>query len=346
MAGFFASSRPAGDAAVSSFHYVYCRYHDLRALFLELESGTFSAASMKALQDLVAVGKMQLTMYQSDFIMHAVLAMAASHLQYLQPHEQKYQRLELHHISLALHGFRKTLSVPITATTVNSLISCAILLVHNSWGSTEFRNKDTDSELHIQADNLLPLAAGLEWLIWETKHLRDPSFFEAMVAYGPATSVTQYVNQTDLPSQLEPLLVRCYNSLKSPGAMPEDDAAYMSAAKRLVPALAILKLNLSGHDIADIRSDVARYLFSWPAKSEDSLRKLIHSSYDAAQILFLYYYTAVLILLPEKYWWAQGRSKFFRELILRQLDGKSEAGLQWASDLHKAAERANSYHID
>ncbi|KAF2093616.1 hypothetical protein NA57DRAFT_61322 [Rhizodiscina lignyota] len=282
----------------------------------------------------------------SDFLMHAALAIAASHLQYLQPHERKYQQLELHHISVALHGFRNALSGPITAATANGLISGAILLFHNSWSSTDFRNNNADGGLYFQGDSLFPLAAGLARLVWETRYLRDPSFFEPIVAYGPAASVMGHVEQTGLPSQLELFLRGCYNSLRSQGAAPEDDAVYMSAAKRLIPALAILKLDLTGHDMVNVKSDVARWLFTWPAKSEHALRKLIKSNYDAAQILLLYYYTAVLKLLPEKCWWARKRSKFFCELILRQLDGKPESSIQWALDLHKAAENVNSDHMD
>jgi len=280
-------------------------------------------------------------MNQSDFIMHAVLAMAGSHLQYLQPYEQKYQRLELYHMSTSLRLFRQALLVPITPAAVNGLLSCGSLLLHNSWGSTEFRDTDADSELRLHEDSLFPLAAGLKRLIWETKHMLDPSFLDPLAVCGPAASVIQYVKQTDLASQLEEFLLCCYNSLKSPGAVPEDDAAYMSAARSLIPVLAILQLDLAGHDIDDIRSDVAGYLFSWPAKSEEELWKLFHSNYDAAQMLFLYYYTAASRLLPEKCWWVQKRSKFFGELLLRQLDGKCNGGLRWASDLHQAAEKVS-----
>lgn len=279
--------------------------------------------------------------------MHAVLSMAVSHLQYLQPHKRRYQGQGLHHLSLALHGFRKALSTPVTTETVNGLIACAILLLNRSWGCTEFPSGDIDNELCLQVDDLLPLAAGLHRLVWETKHLRDPSFFEAMVACGPVMSVTRYVEHTDLPSELELFLLSSYRILRSSGAAAaEDDAAFMSAATKLVPALVILKLNLAGHDTVSIESDVARYLFAWPAKCEGALQKLIRSNYDAAQFLFLYYYTAVSRLLPETCWWARDRSRFFCGLILRQLRGKAVDGLQWAADLHDGAERANPGHCN
>lgn len=275
--------------------------------------------------------------------MHALLAMAASHLRYLQPHVRQYHWLGLCHMSLALRGFREALSAAITAETTNGLISCALLLLHNSWGSVGFRSNDIDDALPLRVDELFPLAAGLHRLVMEARPLRDASFFGAMVGYGPVTSVTQYAAQTGMVSQLELFLAGAYRGLRSSAVVvaPEDDAAFMSAAKKLAPALVILKLNLAGHDTVGIRSDAARYLFSWPAKSEDALRKLIYSNYDAAQILLLYYYTAVSRILPEKLWWARERSRFFCDLILRQLRGKSEDGLQWAANLHEAAEKAN-----
>jgi hypothetical protein len=202
-------------------------------------------------------------------------------------------------------------------------------------------SKDIDNELYLLADDLFPLAAGLDRLVWETKTLRDPAFFEAMVAHGPVTSVTQYAEHTELPPQLERFLACSYHSLRSSEtSAPEDDAAFMSAAKKLVPVLVVLKLNLDGYDLIGIKSDVARYLFAWPAKSENALRKLIRSNYDAAQILLLYYYRAVSKLLPETCWWAQRRSTFFCGIILQQLRGKSKGYSHWATDLPEGMERS------
>lgn len=279
---------------------------------------------------------MRLIMHQFDFIMHAVLAIAASHLQYLKPYERTYHTLELHHTSESISLFRKALLMPTTPVIVNSLISCGSLLLHNSWGSMDIRDK-------VQEDYLFPLAAGLKRLIWETKHLLDPSFLDPMAICGPAASVIQYTEQTNLRSQLEEFLVCRYNRLKSPESVPEDDAAYISAARSLIPVLVIFHLDLAGHDIDDIRSDVAGYLFSWPAKSESELQKLLRNNYDVAQLLSFYYYSAALKLLPDKCWWARERSKFFCELIFRQLNGKCEGGLWWTSDLHAEAEKPTRF---
>jgi hypothetical protein len=97
----------------------------------------------------------------------------------------------------------------------------------------------------------------------------------------------------------------------------------------MTPVLAFLygRDSSKTRPIEDIESDAQAYLFHWPAKSEEELRRLFQNQYDAAQLLFLYYYDAASKLFPENCCWAKDRSEELCRAISRSLKGKCESKL-------------------
>ncbi|KAF2655819.1 hypothetical protein K491DRAFT_715961 [Lophiostoma macrostomum CBS 122681] len=261
---------------------------------------------------------------QSDFLMHAFLATAASHLRSLLSDTwgPTYERMELHHLCRSLRLFQEALDTP--NIPVHSLLACSVLLLHHSWKSCIVQN---DSK---EQDSLLPLASGVQKIIWKVKKELDPAFIDLWRICGPTGSVITYANSTDVSHKLENDLLSQYKQLSPCISAPEDKTAFLSAARNLIPVLAILRIlpSFDPNLAADIESDIQAYLFHWPAKSDEELRRLFENHYDAAQLLFLYYYDAVLKLFPVHCWWAKTRAEALYRDIWQKLKGRCGIKLQ------------------
>ena len=255
--------------------------------------------------------------------MHAFLATAASHLHSLLPGRwgSAYHRIELKHLCKSLQLFRKALETP--DNPIHSLVACSVLLLHHSWKSGFIHN---DSE---EQDSLLPLASGVQKIIWKVKKNLDPAFIDLWRICGPNGTVISYANGTDVPQELETEMISQYNKLRHCACTSEDDWAFLSAARNMIPVLAFLQLKSSSkpHHTKDIESDAEAYLFHWPAKSEEELKRLSQNHYDATQLLFLYYYDAASKLFPQNCWWAKMRSEALCRDIGRRLKGKCDSEL-------------------
>ncbi|KAI9831263.1 MAG: hypothetical protein M1838_005743, partial [Thelocarpon superellum] len=274
----------------------------------------------------------------NEYLMHAVLTMAASHLRYLKPDDPTERQAELHHVSQALHGLRSALSAPLSESNASTLISSSLLLFHHAWTCLDFQNPLDEHHLDLGMDHLFALSTGLRRVLLATMPMRDIYFFQPMLCHRPTSTIRQYSERTTFPVELEAFFVDCYWGTSSPDASDEDFSAYMDAAIRLIPALSILKQTRGLVELPELWTDMGRLLFSWPVKCEAGLVESTRRNDRTAQILLLLFYLTVSKLLPESFWWAQKRSDYFcRAMFATLTDGNAGVDSQytkWARDIY------------
>ncbi|KAL1982502.1 hypothetical protein VTN96DRAFT_1293 [Rasamsonia emersonii] len=256
---------------------------------------------------------------ENDFLMHAVLATAASHLRYLQPNVREHQISELTHISSAYEGLRLTLSGPWTQHISSAAIACSMLLLHIAWTWCP----DHDGGFNSHLDPLFTLAFGLKSVVLATLNMRDPQFFSADISTKAIDAIAQDLNGSLQVSQFEDLFVDLFHRVQD----EKDDVTfptYMDGVRRLIPALVILEHKNQGTDLSILLRDIARYLFLWPVRFHGGLTDLASHEKRLPRILLLFFYSVTSELIGEQFWWAKERSEYHKRVLSQELHIPSE----------------------
>lgn len=278
---------------------------------------------------------------QHEFLMHAVLMIAAAHLSYLEPTNELYKTAELEHLSCASHRVRLELSSEIREETGVALFASCILLYKQAWAAygESFATREEKFGPAIEDDFLLPLGAGIVSLentqVWPSI-LRSDVFAEA-VTFAPKPILDEFIQHSLYPQQLAEAFATEYfqwwpeakdetvfgETSPSPSPSPrsdkEDFERYMAEATRLIPAMSVLKIGLSGVDIKPVEAATVRYLSTWPTFLAPSSVAMVKSGRASLQLLFYHYYKAVELGIPERYWWAQKRTRSMAPALRRTL---------------------------
>ncbi|PCH00268.1 Protein of unknown function DUF3468 [Penicillium occitanis (nom. inval.)] len=99
-----------------------------------------------------------------DYLMHAVLTISASHLNYLLPQLAENKRAINIHLSHTLPGFIQGVGAIESSQDSDAVIACGFLLLYYAW-SVPFFNETDDSNLNVDSDGLLWFAVGLQEVI-------------------------------------------------------------------------------------------------------------------------------------------------------------------------------------
>ena len=103
-----------------------------------------------------------------DFLKHAILALAASHSMFL---SERHDLSMNHHLDRALYTFRQRLSFTITATQVDAVLTCCVLL--NTVAFSNCRHRPPDSWLFTGSVDLqwLTVQTGLRSILLNVRHI-------------------------------------------------------------------------------------------------------------------------------------------------------------------------------
>ncbi|KAK4157941.1 hypothetical protein C8A00DRAFT_39793 [Chaetomidium leptoderma] len=124
---------------------------------------------------------------QHTYLVNAMLSFAAAHLDYLHPGNTQYHRAKHALLNKALHGFRETLSAPITADNCDALLGTANLIQFLMWcdlsfmepqvlSSSSSSSSSSSGRLDLSADRLYLLSTGVRqiffmaWPLFQSAH--------------------------------------------------------------------------------------------------------------------------------------------------------------------------------
>jgi hypothetical protein len=260
--------------------------------------------------------------------MCAILMIGASHLAYLNPENETYKKAELEYATAASHGLREALESAVDEGTANALFMVGIMLCNHAWSSSLDVDDLTTSA--IDMDLLVPLGTGIRRILLSTEvwmYIWRSEIFAEAIAFSPKLSLDECANRTVFPLQLHVALRNEYQSIwPTTDDDPVENAhfeAYMVEATRLIPVVAVLKLGRCGIAVAPLEQAIVRYLYTWPIILFPDFVEMINQKHKSVELLFYHYYKAVEAGIPEKYWWAQRRTKYMIQALGSRLRDKS-----------------------
>jgi hypothetical protein len=241
--------------------------------------------------------------------------MAAAHLHYLEPSKDEYRQAELQHLSSAIPALRSNLGGTITRRNADTIFACSLLLYHHAWASVEQDDSGLAPAVNFGLHTMISLAHGLKSVFLEIVG-SSSEIWEKIALYKPKISIIECAKHTVFPAQLEKQFEAQYQRLRR---CQDKDAhhfeTYMQECRRLVSVLSVLKLSRCGVDISPLRSDIVRYLFTFPMLFSSDFLLLMEQRDDTVQIVLAHFYAAVSGLILEPYWWTRQRAKYMLENI-------------------------------
>jgi hypothetical protein len=240
--------------------------------------------------------------------MEAVFCIAAAHLHHLHPSRDDYHVTELQHYAGAISGLRDILDQPLTCRNTDAMITCGFLLCLHGWTSVERNFPCVATDLQFGLDNLIPLTRGLKSIFMEMMGAKSEIWTKVAV-YRPVIPIRACSDNTVFPAQLERSFEALYDKLWPHPRVSDHFELYMSECKRLIPVLSLLKLSRCGVGISPLQSDIVRYLFSFPILFSAGFVELLREGDKTGEIVLAHFYVAISGLVPEKFWWAQQRTK-------------------------------------
>jgi hypothetical protein len=260
-----------------------------------------------------------------DYLMSAILLVAAAHINHNLPEDDPRRRNALHHFSIALSGLRTALATEITVSSFECIISCTVLLIHYSWTSTW---TCIDSQLNGGFDlgmafrQIVSHLHGLKDCLVVTYDLFLKTEWAAIMKYSPKASLARCLLESGRkPDELEAIFahtVFCGLGTKIPANASADNAM---ALTRLVIPMSVICLNLPDFKESRIKSDVYRYLFTWPTMCTKGFVQQVNEGNLASLTILLYYYAAIVSVYSEKIWWMRDGATYMYRTLRSKLDG-------------------------
>ncbi|KAK4106491.1 hypothetical protein N658DRAFT_520032 [Parathielavia hyrcaniae] len=135
----------------------------------------FEQHSMSTLPFQVVWPRMLQLAFQHTYLVNAMLAFAAAHLDYLHPGQGQYHRAKYALLQKALHDYRASLSAPITAENCDPLLATANLIQFLTWCDLGFldgqqtgrgHKPDDTPPLDLSGDRLYFLSTGVRQIFF------------------------------------------------------------------------------------------------------------------------------------------------------------------------------------
>jgi hypothetical protein len=273
-----------------------------------------------------------LTIVQHEYLMHAMLFMAASHLRHLQPEESIHRKEELEHFSLVIPVFNAALSGPITEDNLYALCACSLLILQYSWACPDLTDREANNAIDFGFESLVGLYTGMRRLALSLLTIHDP-YLHSIMLHRPIEIISRYSENTSIPAELEDLFSHCCLCPEWCGSGDKNFSIRMEAAQRLIPVLSALKLGERELEASGLMLDISRYLFVLPLFWSEEYGQFLRNNDEASLVILLYYFSLVHRLLSGKYWWMRERSAHLCEWLLARLGNRCERCAGWARQI-------------
>jgi hypothetical protein len=282
--------------------------------------------------------------FQFEFLMSAILCVAARHLAILQPEDATYPTAAASHLGRALSRFRLELSKDFTSTHLDAFIATSVLVQYEIWTNTELLSRQDDGVVSFDPsrDLMFAVSSGLKQVFLKSVRLASDqrSVFMLHIQHNPADNLigaAQISNGTlakyqEFFSYHQPLSLELLNiplpftrstdldiSNSWGHALPKIEDTpdliqdgYMPVISRLCLILSFLPEARPVHAISaesPLLPELARYIFTFPVQCYGHFASMIQQGDSHALLLLYHFYRAVRILLPPgECWWANKRA--------------------------------------
>jgi len=257
--------------------------------------------------------------------MSAILLVAAAHINHNLPEHDPRRRNALHHFSIALSGLRTALATEITVSSFECIISCTVLLIHYSWTSTWTSigsQLNGGLDLGMAFRQIVSHLHGLKDCLLVTYDLFLKTEWATIMMYRPKTSLTRCLLESGRRAdELEATFghtIFCGLGTKIPANASADNSM---ALTRLVIPMSVICLNLPDFKESGIKSDVYRYLFTWPTMCTKGFVQQVNEGNLTSLTILLYYYAAIVSVYSEKIWWMRDGAIYMYRALRSKLDG-------------------------
>ncbi|KAE8452079.1 hypothetical protein EG329_002245 [Mollisiaceae sp. DMI_Dod_QoI] len=261
-----------------------------------------------------------------DYLMSAVMLVAATHINHQLPKDDPGRRPVLYHFLNALSGLRNALTEPITGSRLDAIISCSILLIHHSWSCIDV-TLDNQKDIASLFTESFSLFHGLKDCVMAgyAQHILSTTAWHKTFAHSPRTTLTEYI-RIHKPRDCD-FLQKVSHSMLC-GLKTYDSACSsadnMNALSRLSLVLHAIKLaypDIEGSGVAD---DIYRFLLTWPPFCTKGFMDQVKENNPASLLILLYYYAAIVSVFSGKLWWMRDRALLMYTKLRGMLEGRCE----------------------
>nr|XP_036586643.1 C6 transcription factor [Colletotrichum truncatum]KAF6797200.1 C6 transcription factor [Colletotrichum truncatum] len=278
--------------------------------------------------------------FKEEYLMTAMLAISARHLSILRPKEPAYAQAAMVLLSRSCAVFSAALDREDGGEKHNTLFFTAMLIHYLTWCNLEFledqRAPVGDSRLDLKGDQLFLLSSGVRVFLSGTRAHGSESIFANMSSISQCSALDTIVETQgmDCDSIIEEFMQlydeiaatasdpNTTNQSGSPDRIDLERDAYRGIVTRLSVILALLKHKDSNNSPPQ-RSDLERYIFSFPLFCFGIFLDLITSGDSRAfLVLYHFYRTSRLLLGTEGSWWASERLETMEGLIEAELKAR------------------------
>lgn len=246
--------------------------------------------------------------------MHAIFLVAATHLQYLQPHESRHRVIALQNLSQVLPAFRTEIdtfsdSKTYPAETAEALVACSLLLLQYTW--------NFDSEVWNHDESLTGLYRGLTSITLSCMDRVISGCLSPFLAYSPRLHIEQCMRLAGVAHKIDAVFLHILTCTKISDIQPENPSDFYDPIERINSILWALDAERNGFGGVDLELPAARYLFSLPNWLPDGFIALAKAKDGRAQAVLLYMFAAISRLGSERFWWMRKRAlNVFEEISL------------------------------
>ncbi|EXJ81054.1 hypothetical protein A1O3_07342 [Capronia epimyces CBS 606.96] len=282
--------------------------------------------------------------FQFDFLMDAVLCVAARHLAVLLPDDPIFPKAANSHRCRAVSRFCDQLSNNFSSIHIDAFMATSFLLQYEVWTNTDFFSpQDTGaSTFNPSKDRIFALSSSMKQVFLKSVPLisHQPSIFIPHVQHSPEDVLVRaaqisnitLANYHDFFSYHRPLStellnpplpytretdsaisnVRRFHIHKTKGETESTEDSY----ETVVSALCLIQSFLpeaqpftSLDTDSPLLPELARYVFSFPIQCRGHFASMFERCDPHALLLLYHFYRAVRILFAStKFWWAQKRA--------------------------------------
>ncbi|KAH8689385.1 hypothetical protein BGW36DRAFT_420724 [Talaromyces proteolyticus] len=272
-----------------------------------------------------------------EFLMDAVLCIAARHLAALRPEDPTYPTAAASHFGRCLSQFRHALSNNLTSTHIDAFVATSLLLQYELWADVDLcapeMNAGDASFDDSMNDRMFIFCSSLKQVFLKNITLTygTSSVFMPQVRHDPRDLLVEKPINTEF-LKLSFLYTRSTELANSNpwkhNASRIQENAFDTVEDVYTPIIIQLCLILSflpeaqPPSLANAKSpllpELARFILSFPLVCHGSFATLVQQREPRALLLLYHFYRAARILLPfEKYWWAHKRATV-SEIALKQ----------------------------
>ncbi|KAI0964992.1 hypothetical protein F4678DRAFT_468005 [Xylaria arbuscula] len=291
--------------------------------------------------------------FEFDFLMNAILCIAARHLSVVRPDDLTYRTMAVNQLCRASSGLRKELSRGGASIHLDSFLATSMLLYYDTWTNVDYILSPQEDGVASDAwtDRVFGFSSSLKKTLlacfqrpWE-----KPSVLRQAITKNPLDELTtafdispnksavyedflSYYRPISIEMLIEPLenVISKKQRSSKPGCTYQDqiapdpaEDAYAPVARQLCVILPLVirdqPRDLTPNPVpSSLMPLLARFILSFPLLGFSAFPTLIDKGDSHALFLLYHFYRTVRILLSQEDWWWAHRRAVVAEGVLRQ----------------------------